>query len=148
VIHRSSVDGHEPLRLSLGVPSRDPGRIAFPDGSVAELRQSEERYRAVVEQVTQGIFLVDVDSKRLLEANPAYRKLLGYEPEEITSLTLYDLVPYSREDMDCYVENVLERGNYLSGESRHRRKDSSLVDVEVRANTISYGGREAMCSRA
>ncbi len=128
-----------------GLPSGAPTRTVPPDEFVAEFRESEERYKAVVEQATEGILLVDVGTKRVLEANPAYQDLLGYAPEDIPALTLYDLVPYSREAMDCYVGQVLERGSYISGERRHRRKDGSLVDVEVRANTISYGGCEAMC---
>lgn len=112
---------------------------------MAELRESEARYRAVVEQAAEGILLVDVDGKRVLEANAAYQNLLGYAPEEISQLTLYDLVPYSRESMDCYVERVREQRSYVSGERRHLRKDGSLVDVEVRANLICFGGRQAMC---
>jgi hypothetical protein len=65
--------------------------------------------------------------------------------EEILWLTLYDLVPYPRKSMDCYVERVLERRSYISGERRHRCKDGSLVDVEVSANLITYSGREALC---
>lgn len=108
------------------------------------LRERDERYRSVVKQSAEGILLVDVDSKRVLEANVAYQNLLGYAPEEILRLTLYDLVPYSQEAMDCYVRQVLEKKSYISGERRHRRKDGSLVDVEVSANAISYGGKEAM----
>ena len=110
-----------------------------------ELKQSERLHRAVVEQAAEGIFLVDVDTKRILEANTAYQELLGYAPEEITRLTLYDAVPYSREDMNCYVERVLEQGSYVSGERRHQRRNGSLVDLEVSANVVSYSGREAMC---
>ena len=113
--------------------------------SSGELRESEERYRAVVEQAAEGIFLVDADTRRVLEANAAYQNLLGYTSEEILRLTLYDLVPYPRKSMDCYVERVLERRSYISGERRHRRKDGSLVDVEVSANLITYSGREALC---
>jgi len=110
-----------------------------------ELRQSVQLHRAVVEQAAEGIFLVDVDTKRVLEANTAYQNLLGYTPEEIMRLTLYDVVPYSREDMDCYVERVLKQRSYVSGERRHQRRNGSLVDVEVSANVVSYSGREAMC---
>ena len=99
----------------------------------------------MVEQASEGILLVGVVTRCVLEANPAYRDLLGYGLEEVTSLALYDLVPYSREAMNCYVERVLEHGSYVCGERRHRRKDGALVDVEVRGNTISYDGREAMC---
>ena len=111
----------------------------------SELRESEQLHRAVVEQAAEGIFLVDVDTKRILEANTAYQDLLGYSPEEIMRLTLYDVVPYAREDMDCYVERVLEQRSYVSGERRHLRRNGSLVDLEVSANVVSYGGREAMC---
>ncbi len=110
-----------------------------------ELREGEERYRAVVEQAAEGIFLVDVDTKRILEANAAYQNLLGYASEEILQLTLYDVVPYSREDMDCYIQRVLGQRSNVSGEWRHRRKDGSLVDVEVSANLISYSGRRVIC---
>jgi hypothetical protein len=41
--------------------------------------------------------LFDVDSKRVLEADSAYQNLLGYTPEAILRLPLYDLGPYSRE---------------------------------------------------
>ena len=118
---------------------------AWPEVSNPEIRESEERYRAVVEQAAEGILLVDVETRRVLEANAAYQKLLDYTTEEILRLTLYDLVPYPRESMDCYVRRVLERRSYVSGERCHRRKDGSLVDVEVSANLITYGGREAMC---
>jgi PAS domain-containing protein len=61
-----------------------------------ELRESECRYRAVVEQAAEGIVLFDVDSKRALEANGPCQNLLGYTPEAILRLTLYDLGPPSR----------------------------------------------------
>ncbi len=128
---------------NLESPDEEPlGRF---EGVVAELKESEERYRAVVEQAAEGILLVDVDTKRVLEANAAYQNLLGYSFEEILKLSLYDLVPYPAESMDCYVRQVLEQRSYVSGQRRHRRKDGSLVDVEVSANLISYGSRETIC---
>ncbi|HVF01704.1 MAG TPA: PAS domain S-box protein [Rubrobacteraceae bacterium] len=132
-----------------GFDNRREGRGAEPlrrlEGVVAELKESEERYRAVVEQAAEGILLVDVDTKRVLEANAAYQDLLGYSLEEILQLSLYDLVPYPVESMDCYVRQVLEQKSYVSGQRRHRRKDGSLVDVEVSASLISYGSRGTIC---
>jgi PAS domain S-box-containing protein len=111
----------------------------------SEARSLEARYQAVVDQAAEGILLVDVSTKRVLNANTAYQALLGYSPKEISYLTLYDLLPCSREDTDSYIERVLERSRYASGEWRHRRKDGSLVDVEVSANVITDGGREVVC---
>src|SRR5215204_6834108 len=108
--------------------------------SASEARSHEKRYQAVVQQAAEGILLVDVSTKRVLETNTTYQDLLGYSPEEISYLTLYDLLPYSREDTDSYIGRVLERSRYLSGEWRHRRKDGSLVDVEVNVNVITEDG--------
>jgi PAS domain S-box-containing protein len=111
------------------------------------LRQSEGRYRTVVKQAAEGIFVVDIETKLILEANAAYRDLLGYTALDMLGLglTLYDVVAHDRESVDHYVRQILEdRVNFI-GERRHRRKDGSLVDVEVSSSVISYGGGEALC---
>jgi PAS domain S-box-containing protein len=128
---------------SLAVALRFARRRA--EESASEARSLGERYQAVVEQAAEGILLVDIGTKRVLDANTSYQGLLGYSPEEISYLTLYDLLPCSREDTDSYIGRVLERSRYASGEWRHRRKDGSLVDVEVSANVITEGGREVVC---
>ncbi len=110
------------------------------------LRQSEERYRAVVEQAGEGIFLFDPQTKRVLEANPAFRAMFGYDSEELRRITVYDLVPQDKEGVDRNVARAVERGYLLVGERSYRRKDGSRVDVEVSGGTISYGGREVVCS--
>jgi PAS domain S-box-containing protein len=142
-----------PVEVGVGAIEYQGRRLIFASArdtterkrAEAALKESEERYRAVVEQAAEGILLVEVDTKRVLETNAAYQGLLGYSTEEILRLSLYELVPYSKEDMDCFVGRVLASGNYVSGERRHRRKDGSLVDVEVSANVLSYGGREVIC---
>jgi PAS domain S-box-containing protein len=110
------------------------------------MRESEERYRALVEQSLDGIFLVDPETKLILEANPAYQKLLGYTAEEFVGLTLYDVATAGREVIDANVNLILAEENYSIGERQHRRKDGSLVDVEVSVSLISYGGEKVLCS--
>src|SRR5919206_2406027 len=50
------------------------------------LRRSEELYRTVVEQAAENIFLVDVKTKRILEANAAFYDSLGYSQEELRDM--------------------------------------------------------------
>src|SRR5215204_1685087 len=109
------------------------------------LRQSEELYRTVLEQAAENIFLVDVETKRILEANAALHRSLGYTPEELKDITLYDIVAHDKHSVDENTELILGEGQHFLYERRYRRKDGSLVDVEVSASAISYGGREAMC---
>ncbi|MCA1688579.1 MAG: PAS domain S-box protein, partial [Actinobacteria bacterium] len=109
------------------------------------LRQSEELYRSVVEQAAENIFLVDVETRRILQSNPTFYGSLGYSPEEIRRLTLYDIVAHDHEGIDRNIGRIVAEGQYFIGERTYRRKDGSLIDVEVSASAISYDGRGAMC---
>jgi PAS domain S-box-containing protein len=110
------------------------------------MRESEERYRALVEQSSDGIILVDIETRRIFEANPAYQKLLGYTAEELTSLTLSDVTTSSDESIDVNIQSVLTKGHHFIGERQHRRKDGTLVDVEASINLISYSGKKVLCA--
>lgn len=109
------------------------------------LRESEERYRAVVEQSAEGIFLVDVISRRILEANSAYLNLLGYTSEELLKLTIYDIVPIDQAILDKRIERALTEKHFYIRESQHLRKDGSLVYVSASVSLISFRGRKVFC---
>jgi len=110
------------------------------------LRESEERYRAVMEQSSEGIFLVDAETRCITEANAAFQHLLGYSAEEIVGLSLYDYVAAEKEDIDRRFQQKLDQKGPLIHERKYRRKDGSLVDVWISAQAISYGGKRATCT--
>jgi PAS domain S-box-containing protein len=111
-----------------------------------ELRQSEGRYRAVVEQATDGIYLLDAATRRILESNPSYQKMLGYTADELRGMEVYDFVAHPRENVDSTIERTLREKRRVVGGRKYRRKDGSLVDVEVGVSVISYDGREVICT--
>jgi PAS domain S-box-containing protein len=111
----------------------------------AALRQNEELYRTVVEQAAENIFLIDVKTKRFLEANDTLHRSLGYTSEELRRLTLYDIVAHDRESVDRNIWRIMENGLTFLGERKYQSKDGRLIDFEVSANAISYKGREVMC---
>ncbi|MGH9759934.1 MAG: sensor histidine kinase, partial [Blastocatellia bacterium] len=89
--------------------------------------------------------LVDVESRRIVDANPALVRLLGYTRNELLALTLYDLVAHERSSVDANVEDVVATGNHFIGERKYRTKDGLDLDLEVTANTISYGDGVVLC---
>src|SRR5215203_6776315 len=96
------------------------------------------------EQAAENIFLVDPFTGYILQANASFHQSLGYEAEELRRLTLYDIVAHDRETIDRNIRLVLEEGRHSIGERRYMRKDGSLIDVEVSAGAIAYGGRPAL----
>ena len=110
-----------------------------------DLTESRERYRAVVEQATEGIYILDTENGHVLETNPALGGMLGYTAEELREMDIHDLVAHPREEVYAYFERVLAEGQLLIGERKYRRKDGSLVDVEVSASMIHFGTNEMVC---
>lgn len=109
------------------------------------LRQSEGRYRAVVEQTKEGVFFADVRTMRILESNAALRHILGYTAQELTRLTLYDLVAHHPDSVDKNVRRTLQEKRSHIGERQYRRKDGTLVDVEVYSGVVRDGGADLLC---
>jgi diguanylate cyclase (GGDEF)-like protein/PAS domain S-box-containing protein len=107
-----------------------------------ERQEREERYRAVITQASEGIFLVDTTSNLILETNPAFKNLFGYSYEEIRRLKLDDLVSNRAVSDD---RETLTTKEHFAGEYQYRCKNGYLVDVEVSANLIPYNREEAYC---
>ncbi len=133
-------------------PSGEPGYFIVVIEDISErkrteaaLRQNEELYRTVVDQAAENIFLIDVETKRILEANDTLHRSLGYTTEELRQLTLYDVVAHDRESVDRNIRRIMEGGRTFLGERKYQSKDGRLVNVEVSVNAISYKGREVMC---
>jgi PAS domain S-box-containing protein len=110
------------------------------------LRESEQRFRAVFEQATDAFYLVDAESRRILESNPAFRQMLGYSEDEAKDIELYELIAHSREDVDYNLWLTLAERRRFVGERKYRHKDGSVVEVETAVGVIRYGGRDVVCA--
>ncbi|MFQ5584133.1 MAG: PAS domain S-box protein, partial [Calditrichia bacterium] len=109
------------------------------------VRESEERYRAVVQQSSDCIFLVDLETKKIEEFNPPLERLLGYTREEFQKLTIYDFINHSKKDINEKIEYIKKYSGLILGERQYIRKDRSIADVDVSVSLIVYGGKEVMC---
>lgn len=96
----------------------------------AELRQSEERHRSILQTAMAGIWLMDSQG-RFVEVNDTYCRMSGYSMQELLAMSVSDVE--SKEtvsDTFAHLQNVMERGEDRF-ESRHHRKDGTVMDVEV-----------------
>ncbi|QIN84391.1 PAS domain S-box protein [Rubrobacter tropicus] len=109
------------------------------------LRQSEGRYRALVEQTKEWVYLADARTMRILESNAALRHALGYTAEELKRLTIYDLVAHDPDSVEENRRRVLQEKRSHIGERQYRRKDGTLADVEVYTEIVTRGGADVLC---
>ncbi|HUX37704.1 MAG TPA: PAS domain S-box protein [Rectinemataceae bacterium] len=100
----------------------------IPGGRKVEeaLRDSEERFRAIIEHGHDGILLVDRE-RRILYASPSYARLLGREPAELLGKPAFDFVHPEDLEMNrgIYLAILAKPGRTLRWEYRVRHSDGS-----------------------
>jgi PAS domain S-box-containing protein len=106
----------------------------------AVLRESEARYRALVETTPNGITLTDLDGKLLL-CNQQSASLHDYEsPEDMLGLNVYDLiVPSDRQLALANAQKTLNEGRVINAEYTLLRKDGSHFPAEISAALLRDG---------
>jgi PAS domain S-box-containing protein len=107
------------------------------------LRDSEERYRELFESHPVPMAVWDPETLEIIDANDAALRQYGYTLEEIKGLTIDRLV--DRADWPRLLSRISQLPVGIAGGEvfRHRRKDGSLIDVEVTGHALEYGGRFA-----
>ncbi|HET6854479.1 MAG TPA: PAS domain S-box protein [Pyrinomonadaceae bacterium] len=107
------------------------------------LRKSEAQYRLLFESNPQAMWVYDLATLRFLAVNDAAVRHYGYSRAEFLDMTIMDIRP--AEDVP-----LLEK--YLSaeppevdhaGEWRHKKKDGTIINVNVTASRLNFGGRAA-----
>ncbi|HEX4808807.1 MAG TPA: ATP-binding protein [Bryobacteraceae bacterium] len=112
-------------------------------GELAELIQSECEGRLLFERNPLAMWIFDIETLAFLRVNEAAISIYGYSREEFLSMTLYDIRP--EDDAAMLAEDIAKRNtiHHRDGPWRHRKKDGSIIDVEITSIPIEYGNRPA-----
>ena len=102
------------------------------------LRESEIRYRTLVESASDGIFVADADF-RYVEVNAAACRMLGYTREELLTRSIADIVVSGEAARIAPETGRLNASGPLRSEWNFRRKDGSSFLGEVSANRLPDG---------
>ncbi len=108
-----------------------------------KLRRSEQRYRDLLEQAADGIFLLDENMKFLM-ANSELCKMLGYDQEELLRLSIQDTYPDELLDEGKVRFKKIDSGEKLRFERLMKRRDGSVFPVEITAGKLSDGTQQAI----
>jgi len=105
---------------------------------ITERKQAEKKLQTILKTALDGFYLADLEGKKL-EVNDSYCKMLGYTREELLKMSTQDIEAIeSPEETIKHIKNIMAQG-YERFESRHKRKDGKIIDVEISVNYLDVG---------
>ena len=107
------------------------------------LRESEESYRLLFENNPNPMWVYDLETLAFLAVNNAAIRHYGYTREEFLAMTIKDI--RRAEHVPLLLEEVkrVSQGLSAAGVWTHRKRDGSLIDVEITGHTLIFGTRQA-----
>lgn len=100
------------------------------------------RNQVMMQSTPEGVHILD-EQGNIIEANDAFCRHLGYSPMEILQLSVFDFeAKMTADELRVNIQKLLN--DHAQFESVHRRKDGSLVDVEVIVSGIEMDGTKCL----
>src|SRR5207248_2808827 len=128
--------------LSLGVFSLNAG-VTEQAQTQRALEQSEARYRNLFESNPNPMWVFDAQTFAFLAVNSAAIKHYGYSREEFLAMTIKEIRP--SEDIADLIADLSQPNTDAKTrvQWQHRKKDGSLIDVEIASHEVVWLGRRA-----
>jgi PAS domain S-box-containing protein len=106
----------------------------------ARIKLQEQQYRLLFETNPNPMWVFDTQSLQILAVNHAALAQYGYSRDEFEKLTLKDLRP--AEDASDLAKSLssAKAPSHFSGQFRHKRRDGSLIAVEIYSGPIIWEG--------
>lgn len=115
------------------------------DRAETELRRSEARYQSLFANHHSTMLLIDPETARVIDANPAAQAYYGYSQVELRGMPLANINTLSPEEIRAEMDNARQQlRNHF--EFRHRLADGKVRDVEVFSGPIEFDGQPYMYS--
>ncbi len=140
---------YEVYAFRIGAPDRRRVAVLFSD--VTERKRAEQavtaqrdELQAILRSAMDGVWIVDTTG-RLLEANEAACAMLGCGRAEMLAMSVGDVEALETpEETARHIRQITREGRDRF-ESRHRRKDGALIDVEVSVQHLPFGDGHIVC---
>ncbi|MCW9708828.1 PAS domain S-box protein [Fodinibius salsisoli] len=112
---------------------------------ITDRKRSEKKYREIFDLSPQPVWVYDPQTLQFLDVNQAAIEHYGYTRAEFLAMTLKDIRP--EDDIPELLEATRQPPNhkdhYFEGQFRHQTKDGTLIQVNIKRNSIEYNGQTA-----
>ncbi len=102
------------------------------------IKKSEEQYRVLVQEASEGIFISDAIG-HFLTVNASACKISQYTEQELLCMTVYDFFSVADLAMNPLQYESLRKGNTVILEREMKRKDGAFIHLEITSKLLTDG---------
>ncbi|WP_028579959.1 PAS domain S-box protein [Desulfogranum japonicum] len=131
-------------RTRLDSPDETLYLVTFFD--VTQIKNISTRLQTLLDTATDGIHVLD-ESGKVVQFSHSFARMLGYAPDELHGLSVLDweaVIP--SDELRVWMNRFHDEAEAF--ETRYRRKDGILIDVEINAKSIELEGKKYLYASA
>ena len=116
--------------------------ISERKAAVAAIERERRRLAAILQTASDGIHILEMDGL-LVDASDAFLNMLGYDRSVIGQMHVFDYdVQLDKETIEANFRMLVAQRESVIIETRHRRADGRIIDVEVSVRAMTLEGRD------
>ncbi|MBD2199247.1 MULTISPECIES: PAS domain S-box protein [Calothrix] len=127
-------------------PAGEPLRMAGTVMAIDQRKQAEQtlgkqllRIQTLFKTSFDGIVILDAKGN-VIDANPRFAQMLGYSSEKLAQMSVFDWdAVFTPQEIQQMLHDTLSVKTGVF-ETRHRRKDGSIYDVEISSSIVEWEG--------
>ncbi|HHT9124461.1 MAG TPA: PAS domain S-box protein [Candidatus Brocadiia bacterium] len=112
------------------------------------LRESEEKYRLLIENANDMVFMIDPETTKILEANSKAAELTKYTKSELQGILITDIHPeHERDRVKRILNRIYKVGNPVRFDDiSFETKDGERINIDMSANIIEIRSKKVIQS--
>jgi PAS domain S-box-containing protein len=107
-----------------------------------EIAKTEKKFYTIFNESLDAIMLLDLKSRRFIDANETACSMYGYTKEEFLEIGITDMEVLEDEETIKRKQQIMQDNGYIKFDTKHYTKEGKVLDVTVLATTIKIDDEE------